>query len=259
MRIIESYSDELRVLEGCISRQATKGDPLRVLEAGCGREWYFNLPGVHCVTTGVDLDSAALEHRRHVKKDLADAIVGDLRSVDLPRDRFDVVYSSFVLEHIDGAETALDNLVGSLKPRGLLIVRVPDVEGVQSFLGRRLPHSLICFYYRHAWKIKDAGKPGFAPYPTFYDDVISRDGFRRYCAINGLELEDEIGVGSYSQRGTGFLRHVTRLVARFIATVTGGTIHDRYVDLTFIARKRAEPGGHHIDAIDALSSDKAHG
>ena len=81
----------------------------------------------------MDLDFAALEHRKHVKKDLTHAIVGDLRTVDLPRERFDVVYSSFVLEHIEGAETALDNLVGSLKPRGLLIVRVPDVEGVQSF------------------------------------------------------------------------------------------------------------------------------
>lgn len=259
MRIIESYSDELRVLEGCISRQATKGDPLRVLEAGCGREWYFNLPGVQCVTTGVDLDSAALEHRKHVKKDLTHAIVGDLRTVDLPCERFDVVYSSFVLEHIEGAETALDNLVGSLKPRGLLIVRVPDVEGVQSFLGRRLPHSLICFYYRHAWKIRDAGKPGFAPYPTFYDDVISRGGFRRYCEVKGLTLEDEIGVGSYSQRGTGPLRHATRLVARFIATVTGGKIHDRYVDLTFIARKHAEPEGHQIEASESRPSDKVHG
>ena len=38
--------------------------------------------------------------RRTVQKDLHKAILGDLRTLHLPNDAYDVVYSSFVLEHI---------------------------------------------------------------------------------------------------------------------------------------------------------------
>ncbi|HEU4660974.1 MAG TPA: class I SAM-dependent methyltransferase [Pseudolabrys sp.] len=236
MKILD-YETELRVLEETIKRQARADSVLRIVEAGCGREWYFKLHGIAHEVTGIDLDVHALEYRRREKRDLHHGIAGDLRTVALPAAHFDVVYCSFVLEHIKGAQQALDNFMNWLKPDGLLIVRVPDVTGVQTFLARRLPRWCAILYYRSAWGIKDAGKPGFAPYPAYYDDVISPSGFHAYCESKNLELVDEFGLGSYSARGRGPLRHGLALAARLVSILSGGKIHDRFVDRTFIVRK----------------------
>ena len=178
MQVIDDYEIEQKQLERYLENEAVGGSALKVLEAGCGREWYLRPAGVALELTGIDLDETALNYRLTVKSDLQEAIVGDLRTTQLPPEAFDIVYCSFVLEHIWGAEEALDNMLQALKPNGLLIVRVPDLEGVQTFLARRLPRWVAVAYYRYAWKIDKAGQPGFAPYPTHYDPVISRSGFR---------------------------------------------------------------------------------
>jgi SAM-dependent methyltransferase len=238
VRIINEYSDELAVIESHIKAEAAHTPVLKVLEAGCGREWHLRTDDVNLELTGIDFDKAALDYRKNTLRDLDKAIAGDLRTAKLPRESFDVVYSSFVLEHIEGAEQALDNMVQALKPNGLLIVRVPDLAGVQTFLARLLPHWVAVAYYRHAWKIEQAGQPGFAPYPTSYDRVISAEGFHAYCRKRGLEFVDEIGVGSYATRGTGALSRLVPYIARGISVVTLGKVHDRFVDRTFIVRKK---------------------
>ncbi|MFN4140733.1 class I SAM-dependent methyltransferase [Aestuariivirga sp.] len=240
MRHFEKYSSELRELVS-IFREEAAGKPfLKVLEAGCGREWHLRPCGVNIELTGVDLDEHALGHRKNVQKDLDEAIIGDLRTVPLPAATFDIVYSSFVLEHIEGAEQALDNMLRSLKRGGLLIVRVPDLQGVQTFFARRLPRWAAIAYYRHAWKISQAGQPGFAPYPTFYDPVISIAGFHEYCRRRGLVVEEQFGVGSYASRGTGLVSRLVPVAARIVHVVSLGRIHGRYVDVTYIARKMVD-------------------
>src|SRR5262249_52753354 len=155
------------------------------------------------------------------------AVVGDLLTVQLPAERFDVIYCSFVLEHVRGAHRALDNFVRWLKPGGLLIVRVPDVASVQTFFAKRLPHWFAVLYYRYVLGIKNGGKPGFAPYPAFYDDVISRPGFRGYCQNRCLDLVEEFGVGSYAGRGSGRLGPALPVLAKFVSRLSGGRVHDR--------------------------------
>lgn len=239
MRIFERYCDELKALVSYVQGEAVGKPVLRVLEAGCGREWHIRPDGVKTELTGVDLDVAALEYRKRVKRDLDRAIVGDLRTVPLQPAHFDVVYSSFVLAHVDGAEKALDNMLGALKPGGLLIIRVPDLSGVQTFFSRHLPHWCAVAYYRHVWKIKKAGQPGFAPYPVHYDPVISIDGFREYCGGRQLSIIGQFGVGSYAARGSGFLSRIVPIAARLVSLASRGRVHDRYVDLTFVVRKMA--------------------
>jgi SAM-dependent methyltransferase len=234
------YKAELKLLEGLIRRQARPTSTLRILEAGCGREWYFELDDIAHEITGVDQDSHALAFRKDENGDLDRGIVGDLLTVDLPSAYFDVIYSSFVLEHIKGAETALNNFVRWLRPGGLLIVRVPDISSVQTFLAKFLPRWCAILYYRTAWGIKNAGMPGFAPYPAFYDEVISSQGFHHYCSTQGLAIVDEMGVGTYSARGTGPFRYLLPVVAKSISLLSGGRVHDRNVDRTFVARKATD-------------------
>ncbi len=74
------------------------GKPIRILEAGCGSKWLLDLTVVEYTLTGVDVYERDLEIRKNKTKDLDEAIVGDLRTVALDADAFDVIYNSFVLE-----------------------------------------------------------------------------------------------------------------------------------------------------------------
>lgn len=231
-----SYEAELRLLEERIRAHAQAGVMLQILEAGCGREWYFRLDDVDYELTGLDLDAHALEARRSMKGDMKHTIVGDLRTAELEAGKYDVIYNAFVLEHVEGAERVLQNFVRWLKPGGILIVRVPDSQSVQGFLARVTPHWFHVMYYKWAWKQKDAGKPGFAPYPTVYEPVISRAGLRKFCTANGLVIREEYGVGNY-ERGYGWSRKVTPVIARIISALTLWRIHAKFVDMTVVAQK----------------------
>lgn len=237
MRIVPQYEDEIRLLEQHIKAQKRGDAPLQILEAGCGREWYFRLDGVPYELTGLDLDAAALEARRSVKGDMHHSFVGDLRTAVMPLAHYDVIYNAFVLEHVAGAERVLGNFVRWLKPGGLMIIRVPDRDSVQGFVARHTPHWLHVLYYRWAWKLKDAGKPGFAPYPTVYDAVVSRGGLRQFCERNGLDVVEVLGVGSF-RRGYGLASRITPIVARLVSLLTFGRVHAKFVDLAFVMRKR---------------------
>lgn len=240
MKLVRDYDDEIRLLEDHIRSQGRGASPLRILEAGCGREWYFRLDGLAYELTGLDLDPAALAARRAIKGDMTRSFVGDIRNADLPDGHFDVIYNAFVLEHVKGAERALVNFVRWLKPGGLLIVRIPDRHSVHGFLARVTPHWFHVFYYRWAWQMKDAGKPGFAPYRTIYDPVVSQKGLEQFCADHGLEILEVLGVGTF-RRGYGIASRITPVVARTISLLSLGQVHDRFVDLTLIARKLLTP------------------
>jgi len=168
-----------------------------ILEAGCGRKWNIALADVPFRLTGIDLDADALAYRTNVVGDLDEAIVGDLREVELTQHRYDVVFSAFVLEHIRGAESVLDSMVDALKPGGLLVLRVPDGKAVYAFLARLLPFWTHVLYKRIADHDKLAGKPGHPPYRVVYDPIVSREGFRRYIDRKRLTLLDEVGTNPH--------------------------------------------------------------
>jgi SAM-dependent methyltransferase len=119
-------------------------EELQILEAGCGRKWPIDLSGARYRLTGVDLDAKALEARKNEVRDLHEAIVGDLCSIDFPRAHFDVIYSAFVLEHIKGAEEVLEKLVLWLKPGGLLILQVPDRDQSTGSSRESRPSGFTC-------------------------------------------------------------------------------------------------------------------
>jgi SAM-dependent methyltransferase len=180
-----------RILGEDILRLTKEVDrPIELLEAGCGRGWTLELGDRARHVTGVDIDELALQHRMNVAKDLDVAILGDLMNSDLvPADQFDVVYSAFVLEHIVGAERAMDNFVKWLRPGGLLVIRIPDGSTVFGFLGKVLPHRLHIFYERRVLNKPMAGQPGHGPYRAVYDPIVRASGIREICKTKDLTLD----------------------------------------------------------------------
>jgi SAM-dependent methyltransferase len=234
-----SFDSELferRIREYAESHPAT----LRILEAGCGRRWCLDLGGVDFRLTGVDLNTDAMRTRA----DLDEAIVGDLRTVALPDGSYDVAFSSFVLEHVAGAEQVLDRLVAAIRPGGLLLVRIPDRDSVFGFITRHSPHWLHVQYMRRIRGGKLAGTPGRGPFPSVYDKVVSWRGMRAYCMSHGLQIIDACSSNYYLGAFGRFAEIVDRAL-RTVAKLSLGRLTADHSNLAFVIRKPTESSQDH--------------
>ena len=154
---VDSWAEDDDILSSAIKRLE---GPLEILEAGCGRKWALDLDGVDYRLTGIDLDACAMESRLETEGDLNEAIVADLSVPgSIEEGRYDVIFSSYVLEHIRDAEIALENMVNGLKSGGILLLRIPDRESAQGWTVRHTPFSVHVAYYRYIVGYRDAGSP----------------------------------------------------------------------------------------------------
>jgi SAM-dependent methyltransferase len=217
------------------------GRPLSILEAGCGQCWLIDLQDLEYKLTGIDLDSAALELRKTKTRDLDIAICGDLCAAELPEASFDVVYSSFVLEHVPRADVALQNFVKWLRPGGLLIMRLPDPRSARGFLARVLPYGAHVWFYRRIYGFKHAGTPGHAPYPTFYHPVIDREQLCTFIAARGMKCLGCYGDGFRREGSNWALRTMIRTVVKFTSVISFGRLTPDHIDVLYIAVKNATP------------------
>lgn len=192
--LLTERSQERELLAAALLAAAAPAGPLRVLEAGCGQRWPIEVPGVDLRITGVDYDADALRLRQEREHDLDEAIVGDLRTVELPAESFDVAYCAFVLEHVEGAELVLDRLLAAVRPGGRLVVLVPNGRSVYGWAANHFPFWVAVGYKKYVEGFKDAGKPGHAPYPTVYDPVVSLAGMRAWAGAHGLWIVEEYGI-----------------------------------------------------------------
>ncbi len=184
---------ERRIREYAASHSGT----IRILEAGCGRRWNLDITGVSFHVTGIDLNADAIRMRLAELGDLNAAIIGDLRATSLPPRFYDVVFSSFVLEHIAGAEQVLDRLIPAIRPGGLMLLRIPDRDSVYGFVTRHAPYWLRVQYKRRIKGAKQAGTAGRGPFPPVYDRVVSWRGMTAYCREHGLEILDAYSSNFY--------------------------------------------------------------
>lgn len=240
VQILTSTTQARNVCEKHIVQKA-KGasEGLKILEAGCGREWILDLGEVEYELTGVDLDEHALSARMNQIKDLDKAAVGDLCSVELAEDTYDVIFNAYVLEHIKGAEVVLSNFNRWLKEDGLLILLFPSRSSVYGFLTRLTPHWIHVIYLRYLspWKNKNAGKSGFGPYPTYHDAVVSREGIRRFCRDNGFTMEAEYASNTYITQSSGLKAVLLKAVVKVIYWLSLGRLEPRYNNLIYVLRK----------------------
>lgn len=228
-------------------RHAERGpSELRILEAGCGRRWSLGMveelavAGMRPHITGIDTNAASLRMRVEEHQDLNEAIVGDLRRVELTPKSFDVVLCSWVLEHVAGAEQVLDRLVAALRPGGYLLLRIPDRDSVYGFLTRHTPFAAHVAYKRYVRRRPNAGKPGFGPFPTVYDRVVSHRGMLDYCAREKLEVAAAYS-SNFHLAFFGRYARVVDLGLRTVAALSLGRLTAEHNNLAFVLRKPELP------------------
>lgn len=235
--MIDTRDAENALLADAVHSAPKRKGRTRVLEAGCGKRWVLT-PHDDVHVTGLDRDVGALRIRREAHGDLDEEIVADLRHVVLPVEAYDVVYCSFVLEHVAGAEAVLDGFVSALRPGGRLIIRVPDGTSVYGFVTKRTPHFTHVLYKRYVEHNKNAGKPGYAPYPTVYDEVVTLQGLRDWAERRGLTVLDEYGTNFYL-RHFGQVRPAVSSGLRAFAALSRGKLSASHNNIGLIIEKPA--------------------
>ena len=233
-----STRQERGVIADHIKQQATGNGALSILEAGCGNRWRIELPDVQYTLTGIDLDECALDLRKNQQCDLDVAICGDLRTVNLKANEFDVVYNSYVLEHIEGAEHVLKNFVSWLRPGGILIIRIPNRDSAVGFLTRATPFWLHVFWKRYFEGRKNAGKPGHSPYPTVFDQVVSLDGMQEFCSRNNLDVQACYYHTEYKRKRFKIKRLASRLLYLIIHIASLTRLSWTQESLIFVIEKK---------------------
>jgi SAM-dependent methyltransferase len=236
-RKLDGWLEEKAVMAAHI-REVSRGPvPLDVLEAGCGTSWGLDLKDVRYTLTGIDLDQHALDVRRTQDRDLDIGICGDLRTVTLEEGKYDVIFNSYVLEHVSGAEEVLVRFVRWLKPGGILVLVIPNRDSVWGFMTRMTPFRFHVFFRKFIMGDSDAGKPGYAPYPTFYDKVVSRRGVYEFSRKHELEILAEYSVG-HGRRNKSLGVHGLLVAFSWIVQLASfNTLSARDSNLVYIMKK----------------------
>jgi len=238
LELASSHEEIARLQIDAITARARQvGRKLSIVEAGCGQEWLIDLSGLDYALTGIDLDAKALELRMTEARDLDTGICGDICKLELPADSFDVVYSFYVLEHVERADIALENLIKWLAPGGLLLLRLPDPGTVRGFLTRLLPHQTHVWYHRYVYRRPSAGQPGHAPYPVHYHPVIGREHLCKFLASHGMTCLGCYGDGFRRESQNKLMNAVIKGLSQVVQALSFGRLTAAYADVLYIAVK----------------------
>ncbi len=144
-----------------------------------------------------------------------------------------------MLEHIKGAEGVMQRLLHWLRPDGAAILIFPDRDTVFGFATRCSPHWVHVAYHKYVMGMANAGAPGFAPYRTFYDRVISRRGMHAFCAKHGYTIALEYGRAPGLADWPAWFWSLYRIVAPAIAKLSLGALAWKHIGLVYVIQKKA--------------------
>ncbi len=122
----------------------------RLLEIGCGMGIFLDeMRRKGWSVTGIEPNPKASEYAR--KRFELEIMPSTLEESDLSSESFDVICLWNVLEHLPAPASALKKLQSALKPGGLLVFSIPNLESLdrrlfgESWIGWELPRHLYLF------------------------------------------------------------------------------------------------------------------
>lgn len=121
----------------------------RVLDIASGEGYGAFLLSMHAEeVVGVDVSREAVEQARSkYNSDRLSFEVGSISSIPMSDSYFDVIVSFETLEHVDGHEQVLSELVRVLKQDGVLIISTPDKRVYSDEVSRQNHYHVKELYY----------------------------------------------------------------------------------------------------------------
>jgi SAM-dependent methyltransferase len=171
-------------VQAAVDRILAGKTDIRGLEAGCGSMSHLRLPeSAHL--TGLDVSPSQLDRNERIHE----RIVGDLQTIDLPPESFDVVVCWNVLEHLRDPEAAVTRLAVTVKPGGALVIACPNPLALRSMVARLTPLWFHVWFYEKMLGLKGAGADDVGPFPTYMSRRIAPKALCESAESCGLEVE----------------------------------------------------------------------
>ncbi len=108
--------------------------------------------------------------------------MADAGAPKFPPQTFDVVFSIYVLEHVERPDEFAAELCRVLKPGGILMILTPNRYHYVPLMSALTPSAF------HRWYNALRGRAHADTFPTFYR-MNSRGALRRVMEANGFEVE----------------------------------------------------------------------
>ena len=177
--------------------------------AGAGDLFAYDLKSKAREIIGVDLDP-----RVETNPQLHSGIRCDLTKIPLPDDSIDVIFSRYVLEHIQNPQAFLKEMHRLLKPGGLFLFLTPNKWHYVSVISRFTPHAC------HNWVNRKRGRAEEDTFPTVYF-LNSASGLRK-----------EMRRAGFSQRILVFRECSPNYLMFSVPAFLVGVIYERIVNAT---------------------------
>jgi SAM-dependent methyltransferase len=156
----------------------------RVLNLGAGpatKNPTCSLKGEVAEVVGADIDAAVLAN-----DELDSAVVIDDNRLPFPDESFDLVFSDYVLEHVEHPGIFLSEVHRVLNAGSSFFFRTPNIYHYVAVISRVTPHA---FHEAIANRIRGLSAEAYDPYPTFYR-LNSRPAIREAAATAGFRTID---------------------------------------------------------------------
>lgn len=140
---------------------------------------------------GADIDQDVLTNT-----ELDKAVVIKDGKLPFENESFDVIYSDYVVEHVEHPLAFLSEIYRCLKPGSSYYFRTPNIYHYVSIIARITPH---WFHEAVANRVRGFAQEAHDPYPTFYR-LNSRRKIQKLSATIGFQkvsLEMKEGKPSY--------------------------------------------------------------
>lgn len=229
------------------------GHAVRLLEAGCGSASHLDFGGDVWIT-GIDISQKQLE--RH--SSLNEKVLGDIQRYDFAPRSFDAIICWDVLEHLPQPKLALRKFALTLKPGGIVILKLPNVLSLKGLITKFFPHYLHVLAYRYFYGDKNAGKEDTAPFKTFLRFSVARKAIQRLCKQYGLKT---VFLGSIDVASSTWLRNKKAAFFSYVALkrafqfLTVGLIGDS--DFVLVMEKKSESFEPNLTATSTRGQGKS--
>jgi SAM-dependent methyltransferase len=158
---------------------------LAIYEAGGGSTSFLPLDVLRRAhVTVVDIDQDQIRNNDYAQQ----TILGDVQTYRFAPGSFDLVICYNVIEHLADVEAALSGFCESLKQGGLILIGAPNPKSLSGVVTKYSPHWFHVWFYRYVRGDKNAGKPGQAPFPTFFHPLVTLSNLEAFARTHGLQV-----------------------------------------------------------------------
>jgi SAM-dependent methyltransferase len=176
--------DSLLAVHDTLTRELPRR-PLAIYEAGGGSTSFLPFDVTERANiTVVDIDAEQIRNNDYAQR----KILGDIQTYRFAPDSFDLVICYNVIEHVPDVEATLEGFFEAVKPGGLILIGAPNPQSLSGIVTKYSPHWFHVWFYRHIRGDRNAGKPGYAPFPTVFHPLVTLARLESFAEAHGLEM-----------------------------------------------------------------------